>query len=474
MRKIFQCPFLIFLVSLILFYSNGFSLSSAMVVFRYYPDTEADSVEVVGDMTGWESQSMTRYEPEGYFHTDYLLESGRYEYFLLVDGKPLGNMGDFADALIPAPHDYVNDGFGGSNAVLELRVDETDDEVGLLVFRVEKDERIGALYELSENKTVTLFGNMNAWAGHDLVWNAEANAFEIKYYGLPAGDYEYYFSVGDTPLWDMSEYAGSYQPAADDYLSDGWTGSNAVTFYPGDTGSIYTYDSGDLQVDFIFYPNDRAYDYCYEYDEMEVSVCGSMNGWEDDHMEWDDFEEYFIQTYYLPAGEYEFYFNVCGTPLNNMSYFARYFEPAADYYQGDGMGGQNAVIIVEEDEVFYSVPESEGKPLYRLELRYYAENQKVSKSAQIYVNGGMTDHTNVSMIYQSDGEYYYYRWSLPAGEYAYHYETGQSPVENMKAIARQIEPPASLYRENDEGIVEAVIDLNSDIESYYDFQIGQY
>jgi hypothetical protein len=86
-------------------------LRSARLV--YLPsDPSVEQVEVAGSFNGWNPSATPMSKQDGVWHAVLVLPPGNYEYMFVVDGKRW-----VTDPLAVATHD---DGFGGSNAVLDL------------------------------------------------------------------------------------------------------------------------------------------------------------------------------------------------------------------------------------------------------------------------------------------------------------------------------------------------------------------
>lgn len=88
--------------------------ASHALTFALYAPT-AESVELIGDFTGWEGLHMQRKDPDrdtGRWIIAIKLAEGRYEYGFLIDGNQW-----VAD---PTALAHRPDGFGNENALLQL------------------------------------------------------------------------------------------------------------------------------------------------------------------------------------------------------------------------------------------------------------------------------------------------------------------------------------------------------------------
>ncbi|OGR14555.1 MAG: hypothetical protein A2341_04830 [Deltaproteobacteria bacterium RIFOXYB12_FULL_58_9] len=85
---------------------------AAVTVRLVVPAGEANSVEVVGDFTGWQKRLPLQRANNGFWVGEIKVQPGRYEYMIVVDGENMR-----AD---PAAPQMVDDGFGGQNSVLDV------------------------------------------------------------------------------------------------------------------------------------------------------------------------------------------------------------------------------------------------------------------------------------------------------------------------------------------------------------------
>lgn len=76
--------------------------------------TQVQSIAVVGDFNDWDPNRnpLTDVNHDGLWTTTLKLEPGRYEYMFIIDGQKW--------VPDPSAYQYVNDGFGNKNAVLEI------------------------------------------------------------------------------------------------------------------------------------------------------------------------------------------------------------------------------------------------------------------------------------------------------------------------------------------------------------------
>ena len=76
--------------------------------------TQVQSIAVVGDFNDWDPNRnlLTDVNNDGLWTVTLKLEPGRYEYMFIIDGQKW--------VPDPSAYQYVNDGFGNKNAVLEI------------------------------------------------------------------------------------------------------------------------------------------------------------------------------------------------------------------------------------------------------------------------------------------------------------------------------------------------------------------
>jgi hypothetical protein len=76
------------------------------------PVAAANSVEVVGDFTGWEKRIPLTANADGMWVGQVRMQPGRYHYVIVVDGERM--------EVDPTAPQVVDDGFGGKNSVLDV------------------------------------------------------------------------------------------------------------------------------------------------------------------------------------------------------------------------------------------------------------------------------------------------------------------------------------------------------------------
>ncbi|MCS7298778.1 MAG: glycogen-binding domain-containing protein [Spirochaetia bacterium] len=82
----------------------------------------ASSVNLVGSFNGWNptdpNYAMEDPDGDGIFEIEVEWDSGKYIYKYYIDGNWPKDMSELEQYLSPKPNEYVDDGFGGKNAVL--------------------------------------------------------------------------------------------------------------------------------------------------------------------------------------------------------------------------------------------------------------------------------------------------------------------------------------------------------------------
>ncbi len=99
-------------------------VSAGEVTFKFIPadGDEPESVYLASDFNGW-NPSDPNYmleEEDGEFVIEVELDPGTYKFKYVIDGEWVQSMEDLGDQVQPTPTEYVDDGFGGKNAVLEI------------------------------------------------------------------------------------------------------------------------------------------------------------------------------------------------------------------------------------------------------------------------------------------------------------------------------------------------------------------
>ncbi len=102
------------LVSLIIFRFNyNKTVVQPIVVNFSINATDANQVALAGDFNNWDPDSTKLVKYNNTWEIKLSLKPGRYQYIFVLDGK----------TYIPDPHskEYINDGYGNKNSVLDIR-----------------------------------------------------------------------------------------------------------------------------------------------------------------------------------------------------------------------------------------------------------------------------------------------------------------------------------------------------------------
>jgi Glycogen recognition site of AMP-activated protein kinase len=92
--------------------ARGSAPETARVVRLVLAAPDARVVRVAGDFNGWHADATPlRRGPDGRWTVELPLDSGRYQYMFVVDGRWVTD---------PSARARADDGFGGENAILEL------------------------------------------------------------------------------------------------------------------------------------------------------------------------------------------------------------------------------------------------------------------------------------------------------------------------------------------------------------------
>lgn len=94
------------------------------IEFSYTPlaGTFPQDVYLVGEMNEWikEDASMKMMKSNDIFYLTLRLKAGMYQYKLYIDGFWIAQMDVYGENINPKPSEYLGDGFGGYNAVIEV------------------------------------------------------------------------------------------------------------------------------------------------------------------------------------------------------------------------------------------------------------------------------------------------------------------------------------------------------------------
>ncbi len=99
-------------------------MEAGEITFKFIPEDgdEPESVYLASDFNGW-NPSDPNYmleEEDGEFVLEVELDPGVYKFKFVIDGEWVQSMEDLGEQVQPTPSEYVDDGFGGRNAVIEI------------------------------------------------------------------------------------------------------------------------------------------------------------------------------------------------------------------------------------------------------------------------------------------------------------------------------------------------------------------
>ncbi len=100
-------------------------ITAGEVTFTYTPgeDEEPEEVYLAGDLNGWNAADpnyLMEAGDDGVFSITVELDPGTYKFKFVIDGTWIQSMEDYEGNFTPAAQSYVDDGFGGKNAVIEV------------------------------------------------------------------------------------------------------------------------------------------------------------------------------------------------------------------------------------------------------------------------------------------------------------------------------------------------------------------
>ncbi len=105
---------------------SGQGVVNSPVTFKYLAgDEDVSSVNVAGEFNGWnpsdDAYAMQDLDGDGVWEITVELDPGTYKYKYVIDGNWVKSMEEIEDMIEPKPKEYVDDGFGGKNAVIEVQ-----------------------------------------------------------------------------------------------------------------------------------------------------------------------------------------------------------------------------------------------------------------------------------------------------------------------------------------------------------------
>ncbi len=324
---------------------------SRVVTFSYQPPDGTSSVTVAGEFNGWNTGAtpLTDVDGDGLWTATLTLAPGKYPYKFVIN--------DTDWVTDESAAEFVDDGFGGQNAVVIVDAQSPPASSVGAVAGAAMAASAGAVIATdgaaadgatrfscrapSGAATVTVAGTFNDWnvsthpmvdADQDGVWEADIP--------LEAGRYEYMFVVdGETWLVDdaATEFApdgfgGKYSVLHVRPGGSGTGGGAAAVAVPVTAAALAPSGSATTPVTFRYQPVIGGVE--------SVALAGSMNDWNPAATPLTDADEDGVweTTLDLPPAPYEYKF-----VINGDQWFA---DDHAIESKDDGFGGTNSVVTV--------------------------------------------------------------------------------------------------------------------------------
>jgi 1,4-alpha-glucan branching enzyme len=171
----------------------------------------AKHVNLAGDFNNWSSWSRPMLQSNGQWRTTIQMSPGRHQYKFIVDGRWI------ADPMNP---DRQADGFGGTNTVVWVRRDYTNEAPQRPVgpsARPLSPYGIEIALNAPDAKAVSVVGDFNNWTPSPM--HRRPDGAWVATVRLPVGQYQYKFVVDGK---EMADPDNPYQ------ADDGKGGRNSV------------------------------------------------------------------------------------------------------------------------------------------------------------------------------------------------------------------------------------------------------
>ncbi len=337
--------------------------SKYAVTFRYVPlpGENVVSVSLRGSFNNWGEWPMTR-QPDGTWAITVCLDAGTHQYKFYINGQWPRDMATAraGGPVDPAAHGYVDDGFGGRNAIRRVGTGfggEWEFKYRLFPTPVLVDYNRLTLratlagLEAFEFKSLTKF----KWGGV-----FEEQGFEVE--GLFAGQFPLkagmYFDpqaikYKHTFVELKSLLGGLDLTAKAEHWAEGYLPENRCP----------------VPVTFRYYPRDE------EPPVTSVHVAGEFNGWNPTATPMVKKDGYWEVTVHLTPGPIKYKYVINGNWVPDMSnWYGSPADPDAEYYVHDGFGGWNAVRNIrstcraEQVQVTFRYWPREGQIVYGINV----------------------------------------------------------------------------------------------------------
>jgi len=302
------------------------------VEFAWKPDKSYGQVFLAGEFNNWSTTANPMTNDGGTWKTSLDLSPGRYAYKFVADGNW------FED---PDSGEYVDDGYGGKNSVIEVgeggaKAPAASPQGAAEPAGEAQEVRFAYTPLISGISTCYLVGEFNGWnqtatpmtdEDGDGTWETTVR--------LAPGKYAYKFLVdGTTWLED---------PNATDSVDDGYGGQNSV-IHVGASGKA----AGPGK------PRRVTFEYRPSTPPKELSLAGTFNNWTVGKtlMTDPDGDGVYSVTLLLPEDTYQYKFVADGNWIT---------DNKAKSFQDDGFGGKNSVVVVDDSFPGIELATGDGK-----------------------------------------------------------------------------------------------------------------
>lgn len=390
------------------------------VTFTFAPGGSPGNVYLAGTFNNWSpSQDLMRdQDGDGIWEITLELEPGQYQYKFVIDGSWKED---------PSSKEYVDDGYGGKNSVLDVPAGIASMTVGAgagaakgskpagkPAAKPEPDAapgevRVTFLFEAAEGSQIYVAGTFNGWdQSAERMTDEDADGVFALVKLLEPGRYEYKFVKDGQWLTDES---------AADFADDGFGGKNSVLHVragapliagmysripegvegtpageAGGGGGAGAAGQGLKMVTFRFQPVISGV--------SNVFLAGSFNDWNDSktRMTDDDGDGVYEAVLMLPVGRHQYKFVADGKWITDES---------ADDFADDGFGGRNSVIVVDDRYDDVQSEPGDGKIMHRdlpLTLDYSMVNPLSEDRIEFKTRAHLDDVESVQLLYVRGGE----------------------------------------------------------------------
>ncbi len=168
-----------------------------------------------------EGQFPMERKADGSYETTLELDGSVCEYFFFVNDEAIGDMRNFEGQFSPEADYYVDDGFGGFNALRVLKKDEAVRKIQFVYKPVDDD------WSQCEDDNMEVEVWINNMDYFKMDYDENEEVFK-KTVDVRGNCFEFYFSICGYPVPDMRTRSGNFQPAVKYYSADSFGGYNAL------------------------------------------------------------------------------------------------------------------------------------------------------------------------------------------------------------------------------------------------------